>query len=58
MISEATRIGDTRMRAAFVNHEFRKEYICRRFGIVSANDVARTVTGLEKRIGKVGQRPG
>ena len=51
MVSETTRVGDVRTRAAFVNHEMRKEYVCRRYGIVSANDVIRMVSKLEKRSG-------
>lgn len=50
MVSESDRIGDDRMKSIFLNNNLRKEYICRRMGIVSSADINRVISkALEKR---------
>lgn len=37
----AEEVGDPRLRAVLKNHEDRREYICRKLGVVSEADVQR-----------------
>jgi hypothetical protein len=41
LLAAAGRTGDERLKAVLMNHESRKEHICRRLGVVSAADVRR-----------------
>jgi len=51
MVSESERVGNDRLRSAFLNHSTKKEYICRKYGIVSATDVVRVISKIESRRG-------
>ncbi len=42
---EAELRGDIRMKAVLLNHEKKKEYICRKLGVVTESDVNRVVSG-------------
>lgn len=46
LVAAASASGDGRMRAALVNNEGRKEWICRRLGVVSDADVARVAASM------------
>ncbi len=48
LVDVATRCGNDRVKATLVNHQGRKEYICRKLGVVSFNDVTRIEAGLRK----------
>lgn len=45
----AEEAGDERLKATLVNHEGRREYICRKLGVVSDGDVRRLRSRLEAR---------
>jgi hypothetical protein len=49
MVGLADEIGDSRLRAVLMNHEDRREHICRRLGVVSAGDVERIRDRRKKR---------
>jgi hypothetical protein len=49
MISESERTGNDRVKSAFLNNSSRKEYVCRKFGIISAADVSRLASVKRRR---------
>lgn len=48
LVAAASASGDTRLLATLTNNEGRKEWICRRLGIVSDADVARVSSSMRK----------
>lgn len=49
LMSIASKVGDDRMKAALMNHENKKERICRRLGVISEADVQRMETIFKRR---------
>lgn len=45
----AEEVGDSRLRAVLKNHEDRREYICRKLGVVTEADVQRIRSQREAR---------
>ena len=41
MLALAEEVGDRRLQAVLTNHEGRREYICRKLGVVSDGDIQR-----------------
>lgn len=41
LLGEATKSGDDRLKAVLLNHSSKKEYICRKLGVVSVADLKR-----------------
>jgi len=44
---EAERSGNTRLKSVLLNHERKKEYICRKLGVVTESDVNRIVSEVK-----------
>lgn len=53
--NEAEICGDEGMRSVLMNHERRKEYICRKLGVISETDVKRISTDLKLKQSKIDQ---
>ncbi len=49
LASVAEEVGDSRLHALLKNHEDRREYICRRLGVVTEADVQRIRAQREAR---------
>ena len=49
VVSELERVGNDRLRSTFLNHSTKKEYICRKYGIISATDIMRVISKVERR---------
>lgn len=49
LVASAAASGDSRMTAALLNHEGRKEVICRKLGVVGDADVARVAKSMRPR---------
>ena len=49
MLHEMHRISNSRYKALLMNHEAKKERICRKLGIVSAKDVIRLTKTIEQK---------
>jgi hypothetical protein len=50
MVGAAEQAGNTRFKAILTNHSDRQEYICRKFGVICAADIARLTKKLQKPI--------
>jgi len=46
-LSQMERIQNPRYKSLFLNHEQNKERLCRKLGIVSAQDVVRLTSAIE-----------
>ena len=51
--TEAELSGDDRMVAVLMNHERKKEYICRRLGVISDADVTRVAGKIRAKVSKL-----
>jgi hypothetical protein len=49
MVYLAEEFGDARLRAVLTNHEDRREYICRKLGVVSDGDIHRIRAARQSR---------
>ena len=52
MVGLAEEFGDARLRAVLTNHEGRREYICRKLGVVSDGDIRRLRAARQGRKGR------
>lgn len=41
LMAAAQEAGDSRIRAALLNHSSQKEYICRKLGVICESDISR-----------------
>jgi len=49
LVHSAASAGDDRLKAALLNHEGRKEHICRRLGVICLADVDRIEAMVKSR---------
>jgi hypothetical protein len=52
MVGLSEEFGDPRLRAVLTNHEDRREYICRKMGVVSSGDIERLRAARQGRKGR------